>query len=636
MQTIHEILKQYWGFDEFRSLQEDIINSVLDKKDTLGLLPTGGGKSICFQVPALAMDGICIVVTPLIALMKDQIEILQSKGIKAVAVFSGMSKTEIDFTLDNCRFGNVKFLYLSPERLKTEIVIERIKRMNVNLLVIDEAHCISQWGYDFRPSYLEIGLFRNVIPNIPVLALTATATKQVADDIQDKLLFKTKHLFTKSFERKNVIYYSIEEGNKLQRIVTICNKIKGSGIIYVRNRKRTKEIAEYLKRQRISADYYHGGLEQADRDKKQSNWKKNITRIIVCTNAFGMGIDKPDVRIVIHIDLPDSIEAYFQEAGRAGRDGEFSHAILLYDDGDKTVAKENWVMSFPEMDKIKLIYQAIANYLQLAIGSGLDSFFDFNIEEFTQQYKLQPILVYSCLQVLEKEGFIIFNKEKILPTRLKILVSNIEYYNFELKNPKYEELMKTILRSYNGAFESYIKINEYEIARNSKYKVEKVIEYLNTLHQLKMVDYLPQSKSTQIIFTQARVDAQKLSFAANSYQWRKSQAEQRVNAMIDYTYTKSKCRSVQLLQYFGEEGNACGYCDVCIEMKKKDLSESEFESIKTEIISYLCIQPRNIDFLLQHSIEFSSHKTFHVIQILLDEKFINYDMQMNLVLEQIS
>jgi len=625
----HQILKQHWGFDVFRPMQENIINSILAGNDTLALLPTGGGKSICFQVPAMCLQGVCIVVTPLIALMKDQVENLQKKNINAIAIFSGMNYLEIDTALDNCVFNpNIKFLYLSPERLKTEIVIERIKRMNVSLLVVDEAHCISQWGYDFRPSYLEIANIREYIPKVPIIALTATATKQVAADIQEKLQFKQTNVFVKSFERKNLIYYSIYEDNKLNRLLTICQKFKGTGLVYVRNRKLTEETAKYLKSFNISADYYHAGLDQNVRDTKQQNWKNNRTRIIVCTNAFGMGIDKPDVRFVVHISLPDSIEAYFQEAGRAGRDEQLAHAIILYDDSDKETATDSHNLNFPEIQKVKILYQALANYLQLAVGSGLDAMFEFSLETFAQQYNMSPTLVYSCLQILEREALIIYNKEKTLPTRLKILYNNLEYYNFQVKNPKYEDMLKTIMRSYTELFENYVTINEYDIAKRAKKKVEEVIKNLKELTNIKVLSYIPQTKATQIIFTAPRVDVNQLTLKAQNYTWRKQQSEQRLTKLIDYVYNNIVCRSISLLNYFDDEGTNCGHCDVCIQRNKTQLSDSDYQIIKTEIAAYLNIKPHTINFLIDHTGSYNKEKIMHTIQLMLDEKQINYNAEM--------
>lgn len=628
--TIHEILFKYWKHSAFRSLQEDIIHSILQGKDTLGILPTGGGKSVCFQVPALATEGVCIVITPLIALMKDQVENLKKKDISAAAIFSGMTYNEIDTTLDNCRFGNIKFLYVSPERLKTELFIERLRRMNICFFVVDEAHCISQWGYDFRPSYLDIKDVREIQPGKPILALTATATPQVVVDIQKKLHFTTENVFKKSFERKNLVYYSIEEANKLQRLLAICGKMKGTGIVYVRNRKRTQEVAEFLKTNRITADFYHAGLDAKERDQKQLCWKNDETRIIVCTNAFGMGIDKPNVRFVVHLDLPDSIEAYYQEAGRGGRDEQWAHAILLYDHADIAQLEENFSNSYPTVEQLKINYQAISNFLQIPIGSGEQVTFDFDVEKFIKQYKLSAMLVLNSIQILEQEGYFIFNKDKLLPTRIKILANNMEYYNFEVKNPKLENTMKTILRTYKDVFESYVKINEYDIARNAKKPIEAVLSDLKLLHQLQIIEYLPQSKTTQLTFVQARVDNRNIYINPETYLWRKNQSESRVKAMIHYTSNREKCRSVMLLDYFGEAGKNCRYCDVCLEKNKKEISKEEYQLIKTEILKALGNSAYTLAALSEHLSDFSKTRINECIDLLLDENLICYDAQMML------
>ena len=484
MPVIHEILEKYWGYRSFRPSQEEIINSVLNGTDALALLPTGGGKSICFQVPGLAMDGICVVVSPLIALMKDQVENLTKKGIKAIAITSAMHKREIDIALDNCVHGNVKFLYLSPERLETEIVKVRLQKMNVNLIAIDESHCISQWGYDFRPSYLKIELLREILPKVPFLALTATATKEVVVDIQEKLRFKKKNVIQQSFERKNIAYILLNEEDKLARLLKIAQKVSGSGIVYVRNRKKTQDIANYLRSNKISADFYHAGLDSKTRDIKQSEWVNNKTRVIVCTNAFGMGIDKPDVRFVVHIDLPDSLEAYFQEAGRAGRDEQKAFAILLYNNGDKIELNRNVENSFPEMDAIRQTYQALANYYQIPSGSGLGTTFSFDISAFCDNYKLQAITVFNSLKFIEREGYILLSDAFFQAARLKLEVSRDDLYKFQISNPAFDVFIKLLLRNYAGLFDNFEKINEYDLAKKLKLKQNEVIKKLNLRHYI--------------------------------------------------------------------------------------------------------------------------------------------------------
>lgn len=421
--NIHNILAKYWGYHSFRPLQEEIITSVLQGNDTLALLPTGGGKSVCFQVPALVQEGVCIVISPLIALMKDQVDNLQKKGISAIAITSAMHKREIDIAFDNCVYGNIKFLYLSPERLITPIAQARIQKMKVSLIAVDEAHCISQWGYDFRPSYLEIAKLRELQPKVPVLALTATATPEVVKDIQEKLRFKKANVLQKSFERKNLAYVVIGEEDKLSRLLKVVNNVGGTGVVYVRNRKKTQEVAAFLQKNKIPADFYHAGLTPGERSQKQDSWIKNKTRVIVATNAFGMGIDKPDVRFVVHLDLPDSLEAYFQEAGRAGRDEGKAYAVMLYNEADINDLKSNVEMSFPSVEEIRQTYQALANYYQLAVGSGEGAAFDFDISELCRNYKLEPVTVFNSIRFLEKEGYISATEAVYQPSRINFTLN---------------------------------------------------------------------------------------------------------------------------------------------------------------------------------------------------------------------
>ena len=460
-----DILKQYWGYDSFRPLQDEIIESVLDGKDTLALMPTGGGKSICFQVPALCREGVCIVISPLIALMKDQVFQLQKRNIPAAAIYSGMRYKDIDRLLDNAVYGNIKLLYLSPERLVTELARERIKKMNVNLLAVDEAHCISQWGYDFRPPYLQIAEIREFIPDTPILAVTATATKEVVEDIQQKLEFKDGAVFQKSFERKNLAYVVLSEENKPQKALDILQKVKGSAVVYSRNRRGTKEVANYLRKNGINADFYHAGLSTALRTKKQEDWIQGKLKVMVSTNAFGMGIDKADVRSVVHMDLPDSLEAYFQEAGRAGRDGKKSFAVLLYNEADKKNLLWSYENSFPEIEEVKRVYAALGSYLQLAIGSGLGGSFDFEIERFVKNFRFDLLKTYSCLKILEQSGYIVLSDAVFIPSTIKIRVNKEVLYDYQLKNRSLDIIIKTILRTYHGALSHHTKIDESQLAR---------------------------------------------------------------------------------------------------------------------------------------------------------------------------
>ncbi|MBA3704989.1 MAG: RecQ family ATP-dependent DNA helicase [Bacteroidetes bacterium] len=626
MHNTRQILEHYWGFKSFRPLQEDIINAVLQGKDTLALLPTGGGKSICFQVPALAKEGICIVVSPLIALMKDQVENLVNKGIKAVAITSAMHKREIDIALDNCVHGNIKFLYLSPERLETEIVKIRLQKMKVNLIAIDESHCISQWGYDFRSSYLKIELLRELLPNIPVLALTATATKEVVNDIQEKLLFKKKHVLQKSFERSNLAYIILNEEDKLTRLVKIANNVNGSGIVYVRNRKKTQDIANYLISNKITADFYHAGLDAKIRDQKQNNWIQNKNRVIVCTNAFGMGIDKPDVRFVVHIDLPDSLEAYFQEAGRAGRDGLKAYAILPYNKGDKLELQRNVETSFPTIEDIRQTYQALANYYQIATGAGAGVTFNFDISVFCDTYKLQSITVFNSLKFIEREGYVSFSDAFYQPSRIKFEMNREELYKFQITNITFDHFIKLLLRSYAGMFDNFVKINELDLAKKANTSREEIIKKLNYLQQHNLITYARQTELPQLTFIQERVDAKQLTISKENYALLKQRAFARMESVIHYAESTHKCRSQLLLSYFGETGTyRCNQCDVCLEENKTTLHTDEFENISKQIKQLLAVHPLPLKPLIDAVTGNNEEKIIHTIQWLIDNSQLKYN-----------
>jgi ATP-dependent DNA helicase RecQ len=619
MSSIHQILKKYWGYDNFRPLQEHIIVSTLNKNDTLALLPTGGGKSICFQVPALAMEGLCIVVSPLIALMKDQVENLQKKGIKAIAITSAMSFREIDIALDNAIYGNFKFLYLSPERLENKLFLERLSKMKVSLLAIDEAHCISQWGYDFRPSYLKIAEIREKIPDVPVLALTATATPEVVKDIQQKLKFKKENVLQKSFERKNLAYIVLYEEDKLNRLITICNKIPGTAVVYTRNRKRTQEIALFLRKNKINADFYHAGLSALERNKKQEDWINNKTRIMVATNAFGMGIDKPDVRFVVHMDLPDNLEAYFQEAGRGGRDEKKAYAILLYSQNDRLELQKNFENSFPSIEQIRNTYQAICNYFQLAIGAGEGVRFNFDIQELCTRFNLNPLTVYNSIKFLEREGYIATNESVYHSSKIHIKVNKEDLYKFEVANPSYETLIKTLLRSYGGLFDYYTPINENEIAKRLKTDKNNIIKQLNELTKLDIIDYVASTDLPQIIFLQERKDASKLVISAENYMQLKERAKKRLEWVLHYTESRHLCRSRILLSYFGENNSKdCGQCDVCIEKKKSGLSPQKFEEIYQKIIQLISKNDVTTSELKEYLSNYSESEYLKVLQYLIE------------------
>ncbi len=623
--TIQEILKQYWNHDTFRPMQEDIIQSVLLGHDTLALLPTGGGKSVCFQVPAMAKDGICIVVSPLIALMKDQVENLKAKGIEAVAIISGMSKREVDIALDNCIYGTVKFLYLSPERLLSDLVRERIKYMKVNLFAVDEAHCISQWGYDFRPPYLHIADLRELHPDIPVLALTATATAEVRVDIQDKLLFKKGLVFQKSFERKNISYVVQYEENKPRKMLDIANGVKGSGIVYVRSRKESADIAKFYNDNGIKADYYHAGLTPDERSKKQESWKNNRTRIIVATNAFGMGIDKPDVRFVIHKDLPESLEAYYQEAGRAGRDEHKAYAVLLYNNADRLKQEKMLVLNFPAVDEIKLVYHQLANYYQVAYGAGEGISFDLDLGDFCARYKLDAIKTLSALKFLEQGEYLSVNESVFLPSRFRFEVLNEQLYNFQIQNQGWDPFIKTLLRSYGGAFENYVRLKEFDLSRRTHMSVQQVIEGLKQLQEYNVLSYLPQNDKPQVTFLKARQHPGNVYIDKHYIEQRKATYIKKMEAVFAYC-THKQCRSQLLLTYFDEpNSNKCGICDVCLEEKRKRNAAEVFDDITNEIAQLLSIAPLELDHLITSIKSGIEKERLDTIRLLLDAGKIKFN-----------
>ncbi len=586
--NLQAILTKYWGFSSFRPLQEDIIRSVLAGRDTLALLPTGGGKSLCYQIPAMASEGICVVVSPLIALMKDQVQALRDKGIKAVGIYHGMSRVEIDNAVDNCVYGDVKFLYLSPERLTAELIRSRLPKMNVSLLAVDEAHCISQWGYDFRPPYLRISEIRDIIPKTPVLALTATATPQVVNDIMENLQFSEPNVFQKSFERKNLAYIVFKEEDKLQRLLKICNNVKGTGIVYVRNRRKTREIADWLKMNNIDAEFFHAGLTGLERDAKQNAWMKERTRVIVSTNAFGMGIDKPNVRFVVHIDLPDSPEAYFQEAGRAGRDGYKAYAVLLYQESDLAELEQFHKRSFPPLETIKKIYNSLGNYFQLAMGSGKDQSFSFDLLGFSRHYAFDPFVVFNTLGFLEREGYIATSEALSNPSRLMFTLDNESLYRFQVANPKYNAFVKLLLRSYTGLFSEFGKINEKDIAARAGISEESAIKLLQEMHNMQVLHYQRQNKNPMITFIEERMPASSMSVSKEVYREREKFARKRMQAMTNYVRGRHGCRSLYLLSYFGEtKGQRCGQCDICLERNKAGVSAYEFDQIFQLLKTYI-------------------------------------------------
>lgn len=593
MNKYQEILKQYWGYDSFRDLQEEIITSIGEGKDTLGLMPTGGGKSITFQVPALAQEGICIVITPLIALMKDQVQNLRKREIKALAIYSGMTRQEILTALENCIFGNYKFLYISPERLDTEIFRTKLRSMKVSMITVDESHCISQWGYDFRPAYLKIAEIRELLPEVPVLALTATATPEVVTDIQARLKFREGNVFRMSFERKNLAYIVRKTDNKTKEILYILQRISGSAIIYVRNRRRTKEITELLMNEGITADFYHAGLDNAVKDLRQKRWQSGEVRVMVATNAFGMGIDKPDVRIVLHLDLPDSPEAYFQEAGRAGRDGEKAYAVILYSKSDKTTLHKRVVDTFPDKEYILNVYEHLQYYYQMAMGDGFQCIREFNLEEFCRKFKYFPVPVDSALKILTQAGYLEYTDEQDNSSRILFTIRRDELYKLREMGKEAEALIQSILRSYTGVFTDYAYISEESLAIRTGLTRQQIYNILVTLTKRRIVDYIPRKKTPYIIYTRERLELRFLHIPPSVYEERKARYEARIKAMEEYVTTENICRSRMLLRYFGEKNeHNCGQCDVCLSKRATDnLSEESYEEVKRQILNLLSHSP---------------------------------------------
>lgn len=620
MNKYQEILKQYWGYDSFRDLQEEIITSIGEGKDTLGLMPTGGGKSITFQVPALAQEGICIVITPLIALMKDQVQNLRKREIKALAIYSGMTRQEILTALENCIFGNYKFLYISPERLDTEIFRTKLRSMKVSMITVDESHCISQWGYDFRPAYLKIAEIRELLPGVPVLALTATATPEVVKDIQSRLNFREENVFRMSFERKNLAYIVRKTDNKTGELLHILKRIDGSAIIYVRNRRRTKEITELLMQEGITADFYHAGLDNAVKDLRQKRWQNGEIRVMVATNAFGMGIDKPDVRIVLHIDLPDSPEAYFQEAGRAGRDGLKAYAVILYAKSDKMTLHKRVADTFPEKEYILQVYEHLQYYYQMAMGDGFQCIREFNLEEFCRKFKYFPVPVDSALKILTQAGYLEYTDEQDNASRILFTIRRDELYKLREMGTEAETLIQTILRSYTGVFTDYAYISEDTLAIRTGLTRQQIYNILVTLTKRRIVDYIPHKKTPYIIYTRERLELRYLHIPASVYEERKARYEARIKAMEEYVTSESVCRSRMLLRYFGEKNeHNCKQCDVCLNRHETDcLPEDSFREMRKQILELLTresLPPAGI----ANAIEAEREDISRVIQYLLEE-----------------
>lgn len=625
MTDYRKILKQYWGYDNFRGIQEDIIRSIGEGRDTLGLMPTGGGKSITFQVPALAQEGLCLVITPLIALMKDQVRNLRERGIKATAIYSGMTREEIVIALENCIFGNYKFLYVSPERLDTEIFQIKLRSMHVSLITVDESHCISQWGYDFRPAYLKIADIRQLLPEVPVIALTATATPEVVSDIQQRLQFRQENVFRMSFERKNLAYVVRHTEDKESELLHILQRVDGSGIVYTRNRKKTKEISQFLNRNYITATFYHAGLNDETKDSRQKAWLKGEFRVMVATNAFGMGIDKPDVRVVIHADVPDSPEAYFQEAGRAGRDSMKAYAVLLFCARDKITLKQRVSDTFPEKSYIRKIYEDINFYYQMAMGDGRGCTFAFNIDEFCRNFKHFPVQTDSALKILTRAGYLEYTDEQDNASRIMFTITKEELYRIREQSEDTEKLLRILLRSYTGLFTDYAYISEDNLSTRSGLSKQQIYETLLSLSRQHILHYIPAKKTPYIIYTRERQETERVYLSKEVYEDRKESYVQRINAMIEYAESENRCRSRMLLRYFGETNeHNCGQCDVCLQQHQSGLKSGEFEAISQQLQALLKENPLSLQEI-KDKIQVPENQLMKVVSYLVSEEIIRQE-----------
>ncbi|MEQ9414665.1 MAG: ATP-dependent DNA helicase RecQ [Cyclobacteriaceae bacterium] len=626
METPEHILKQYWGFDQFRPPQKDIVNNVLEGKDTVALLPTGGGKSICFQIPGLMAEGVCLVITPLIALMEDQVSQLKKRGIAAIAIHSGMSKSEIDVALDNCSYGKIKFLYISPERIQTEMFQARIQKIQVNLIAIDEAHCISQWGYDFRPAYLLISDLREMKPEVPVIALTATATKKVCEDIIDKLELKEPAIFTKSFARENLSFVVRQTENKEKLLLQVIQKVNGSAIVYVRSRRATEKLSTWLIKSGISATFYHAGLSYQQRNEHQKRWIEGEARVVVATNAFGMGIDKANVRTVIHMDLPETLEAYYQEAGRAGRDGNKSYAVVIYHPIDLKSLREKVEQSQPEFAVLKKTYQALSNYLQLAEGSGMGESFDFDLTTFSNRYELKPITAFAALKKLEEQGLITLSESFYRPSRVHFLVEKKKLYEFQVSNDHFDQLIKGLLRLSGGElFSTYVNISESQLSRAVGWNISETKIGLDQLHKMQLLDYEPASEIPQITFLTPRQDADRLQLDVTRLNERRDLALTKMETLIEYVEQSHRCRTQFIQSYFDEETfSTCGVCDICLAKKKKE-NQTEIKDYHDQILLLLKQKPMTSEELEKAVNPGDQELLVEVIREMLDANEIKYD-----------